>query len=84
MRQGNSLNHDQDGQNVLYGDGHADWETNPYCGTQHDNIFTGRYSAAAQPASYTPFVSGGSLGIGQIGTSPYDSTDSILLPSANP
>ena len=25
MKQGNSNNHDEDGQNVLYGDGHVSW-----------------------------------------------------------
>jgi prepilin-type N-terminal cleavage/methylation domain-containing protein len=83
MRLGNSLNHDQDGQNVLYGDGHADWETNPYCGTQHDNIFTGRYKASAS-AYTTPFISGGDLALGSPASSPYDSTDSVLLPTASP
>jgi len=83
MRLGNSLNHDQDGQNVLYGDGHADWETNPYCGTQHDNIFTGRYGLST-PTSNSPFVSGGSLTVNAANTSPYDSSDSILLPTATP
>ncbi len=82
MRYGNSQNHDMDGQNVLYGDGHADWETNPYCGTQHDNIFTGRYSTGAASLYPTgPFVSGGSILIGNVKTGPYDNTDSILLPT---
>ena len=47
MRQANSQNHDQDGQNVLFGDGHADWQTNPFCGTQHDNIYTGRATTSS-------------------------------------
>jgi prepilin-type N-terminal cleavage/methylation domain-containing protein len=80
MRLANSQNHDQDGQNVLFGDGHADWETNPFCGTQHDNIFTGRYPASA---GATPFVSGGSLAISSGSTSPGDNADSILLPTVN-
>jgi prepilin-type N-terminal cleavage/methylation domain-containing protein len=84
MRQANSANHNQDGQNVLYGDGHADWETNPFCGTQHDNIFTGRYTGSANFYSATgPFVSGGSLTAGQSASGPYDVADSILLPAAN-
>ena len=37
---GNSKNHDQDGQNVLYADGHAEFQQTPLCGTQKDNIYT--------------------------------------------
>ena len=78
MRQGNSTNHDQDGQNVLFGDGHADWQTNPFCGTQHDNIFTGRYGTSV--AGSSPFVSGGVLLIGNASSGPFDGTDSCLFP----
>jgi prepilin-type processing-associated H-X9-DG protein len=79
MRQGNSANHQQDGQNVLYGDGHAEWMNNPFCGSQHDNIYTGQGPGTAVTANY-PFVSGGSLAAGQSGSSPHDKLDSILLP----
>ncbi len=83
MRQGNSANHDQDGQNVLFGDGHADWQTNPYCGTQHDNIFTGRYTGT-EVSGANPFVSGGSISVGSASTAAADGADSILLPTASP
>ena len=36
----NSGNHNGDGQNVGFGDDHVSWETNPYVGSQQDNIFT--------------------------------------------
>ncbi len=36
----NSGNHDGDGENVGFADGHVAWETTPYCGMNHDNIFT--------------------------------------------
>ena len=32
IKTGNSPNHKQSGQNVLYGDGHATWNTTPFCG----------------------------------------------------
>jgi prepilin-type N-terminal cleavage/methylation domain-containing protein/prepilin-type processing-associated H-X9-DG protein len=80
MRNGNSPNHQQDGQNVLFGDGHAEWETTMYCGTQHDNIYTGQYGGTT--ASPYPFVTGGSCTPGSK-ASPWDSSDSILLPNAN-
>jgi prepilin-type processing-associated H-X9-DG protein len=39
MRLGNSNNHDKDGQNILYGDGHVAWEASPFVGIDRDNIF---------------------------------------------
>jgi prepilin-type N-terminal cleavage/methylation domain-containing protein len=35
----NSGNHNGDGQNVGFGDGHVTWEVNPYVGQDNDNIF---------------------------------------------
>jgi prepilin-type N-terminal cleavage/methylation domain-containing protein/prepilin-type processing-associated H-X9-DG protein len=82
MRQGNSANHQQDGQNVLYGDGHAEWMNNPFCGSQHDNIYTGMYGNANAGKTGYPFISGGSLVHASVNSSPYDNLDSILLPYA--
>jgi prepilin-type N-terminal cleavage/methylation domain-containing protein/prepilin-type processing-associated H-X9-DG protein len=67
MKQGNSNNHDEDGQNVLYGDGHVSFEQNPFVGVQRDNIFTTKLNS-------TSFTGGLVL------QSPFDGNDSILLP----
>lgn len=67
MKQANSNNHDQDGQNILYGDGHVTFETNPFAGVSRDNIFTTKTNSS--------LLSGGS-----VDNSPYDGNDSILLP----
>jgi prepilin-type processing-associated H-X9-DG protein len=40
MKQANSRNHDRDGQNILYGDGHVAWESNPFVGVNRDNIYS--------------------------------------------
>ncbi len=78
-RQGNSNNHDKDGQNILYGDGHVEFMQNPFVGVQRDNIFTAR--------TVTTTTSGGATGIyGNNATtfwqtSPYDANDSFLLPT---
>jgi len=40
LRAGNSNNHDKDGQNILYGDGHVAWESTPFAGVNRDNIYT--------------------------------------------
>jgi prepilin-type N-terminal cleavage/methylation domain-containing protein/prepilin-type processing-associated H-X9-DG protein len=68
MRGGNSANHDQEGQNVLYGDGHVEWQQNPFVGTQRDNIFVARTVS-------TPTAVGGTF----LG-SPFDQNDTVLLP----
>ena len=40
MHKGNSGNHEQEGQNVLYGDGHVTYQLTPLCGVNGDNIYT--------------------------------------------
>ncbi len=67
MRQANSLNHGRDGQNVLFGDGHVEFVTTPFCGVKRDNIYTRR-----SPSSPT--------GSSSVVDSPYDAEDSVLLP----
>jgi len=42
MKQAISRNHERDGMNVLYGDGHVSWQTTPFCGANGDNIFTNK------------------------------------------
>jgi len=69
MKFGNSNNHDKDGQNVLYGDGHVEFQSNPFCGTQRDNIF-------ARRASSTGFSSDS----GNPFSGSYDANDNVLLP----
>ncbi len=40
QRYGNSMVHNEDGQNVLFVDGHISFETRAYCGLEDDNIYT--------------------------------------------
>jgi prepilin-type processing-associated H-X9-DG protein len=67
MKQGNSNNHDEDGQNILFGDGHVSFEQNPFVGVQRDNIFTTKTGSTAFTG-------------GPVQQSPFDGNDSILLP----
>ncbi len=39
MKKANSENHEKDGQNVLFGDGHVDWEKSALVGISGDNIY---------------------------------------------
>jgi len=79
MQKANSPNHQGQGENVLYGDGHAEFQQNPFCGSKRDCIYT---------------VSGSTNGTGDITTnkanppsggtcSPKWSGDTVLLPTAN-
>ena len=76
----NSPNHNGDGQNVLFADGHVDFSATPFCGMQRpagpgaavpyrDNIYTfgSVPSAAAGPNG--------------IAGAPVDALDSVLLPA---
>ena len=40
LQKGNSTNHGGDGQNVLFGDGHVQFDKTPFCGVQEDNLYT--------------------------------------------
>ena len=68
MKQGNTNNHDKDGQNILYGDGHVAWESNPFVGVNRDNIYTAANSST-----------GGNNTTLRAGS--YDANDSNLQPS---
>ncbi len=70
--EGNSHNHQGDGQNVLYVDGHVDFKTTPLCGMKDENIFT-------YGDSGTDFPKKGGEGV--VGP-PSGPSDSILLPTA--
>jgi prepilin-type processing-associated H-X9-DG protein len=75
MQAGNSNNHQNEGQNVLYGDGHVDFNQSPFCGplrsmgtnmTWNDNIYTAGQGQTGGKAE---------------GSLPLDQLDNILLPT---
>jgi prepilin-type N-terminal cleavage/methylation domain-containing protein/prepilin-type processing-associated H-X9-DG protein len=77
MSQANSQNHAQAGQNVLFGDGHVEFDQNPFVGVQRDNIFTA-YSTPGNNAN----MGGTNLtGSTAVLSGPGDGNDSILLPT---
>jgi len=40
VNQGNAITHQEDGQNVLFMDNHVNFEKQPFCGVNDDNIYT--------------------------------------------
>jgi len=79
MKKGNSLNHAQTGQNVLYGDCHVAWQATPMCGVQMDNI----YGPSAAPSTNSGTTTYTQIVIGNVGPSPSCGYDSVLLPCQN-
>jgi prepilin-type N-terminal cleavage/methylation domain-containing protein/prepilin-type processing-associated H-X9-DG protein len=69
MKQGNSNNHDEDGQNVLYGDGHVEFQQNPFCGVARDMIFARKLNSTGFQSAAVPLAQ-----------SPLNQDDSVLLP----
>jgi prepilin-type N-terminal cleavage/methylation domain-containing protein/prepilin-type processing-associated H-X9-DG protein len=67
QKYGNSNNHNKDGQNVLFADGHVEFDQTCLVGTNNDNIYT-----------YNP--GNNTLAIDMNGV-PLDNTDSWMLPT---
>ena len=77
---GNSFNHQRQGQNVLYGDGHVEWQNNQFCGYNQDPIYVSNGANASAPS--TPDLSGGTWKSDGV-TGPQWGYDSILYPKIN-
>lgn len=79
MLRANSANHNGDGQNVLYADGHVEFQNTPFCGMLRD---AGRPAKAFRDNIYT--FGNGHRTVGTIGVTgaPVDELDSVLLPPA--
>jgi len=77
----NSNNHKNDGQNVLYGDGHVEFQSSPYCGSYRDDvgyrdqIYTADNAKGVSNSTNHEqgFIGGSAL--------PQDQLDSVLLPT---
>ena len=78
MQKGNSLNHTSEGQNVLYADGHVEWQSTPYAGENR-----GQNSNTWLDNIYTVAISNTSSTGGVVQGQPYDDRDSIMLPTQN-
>jgi prepilin-type N-terminal cleavage/methylation domain-containing protein/prepilin-type processing-associated H-X9-DG protein len=78
MQLGNSNNHSKAGQNVLFGDGHVEFDNNCFQGINHDNIYTAASTIAGTGGQNGNMASS----VGTFGqTSPETGNDSFLLPT---
>ena len=78
MARGNSNNHSNEGEEVLYCDGHVEFQNTPFCGAQ-------RIGEVSRDNIYTYGDDQGATGKGNVGLSsgPFDLYDAYLLPSPN-
>lgn len=82
VRRGNSLNHGQQGQNVLFGDGHIAFHTSPFVGDPGDNMYTyGLSGYTENPDGRRSMPTKPSPGDGIEGP-PVHRRDAVLLPTA--
>jgi len=81
MQSGNSLNHATIGENVLYGDGHVDFDLQPLVGINRDCIYSigGTRNSDGQGGCLPQ--NGALMGTAAVWGSPYSHDDSILLPT---
>jgi len=78
MQLANSPNHQGQGENVLYGDGHAEFQQNPFCGSKRDCIYTVSGSTNGGVTTNKQAPTNG----GTTNCIPTWSGDSVLLPGA--
>jgi len=81
-RGGNSVNHDRDGQNLLYADGHAEFQNTSMVGQNNDNVYN-KASATPQTgngASAAAALTGSTAAGGD--STPAGPEDTILLPAS--
>ena len=79
MQLANSPNHQGQGENVLYGDGHAEFQQNPFCGTKRDCIYT---VSGSTDGSNTTSKTNPTKGGGSGNCWPKWAGDTVLLPAA--
>jgi prepilin-type N-terminal cleavage/methylation domain-containing protein/prepilin-type processing-associated H-X9-DG protein len=78
MQTANSPNHQGQGENVLYGDGHAEFQANPFCGQLKDCIYTRSGSTNGSVTNSKAVPTNGNAN-----TIPSWAGDSVLLPGSN-
>jgi len=79
MQKANSPNHQGAGENVLYGDGHVEFQQNPFCGTKRDCIYTVA-GAGTGPGFETP--TSNTVPLSNSNSMPIWAGDSVCIPTS--
>ncbi|MGA2496418.1 MAG: hypothetical protein ABSH20_01680 [Tepidisphaeraceae bacterium] len=77
QRLANSRNHERDGQNVLYNDGHVEWSQSSFCGANKDNIYT---AAKIWQGSVTFYQTDPAASKDTVTADPQLDLDTVLIP----
>jgi len=72
MKKANSANHNGAGENLMYGDGHVQFESNPFTGAQRDCVYTASDASQAQTSKTEPTPAS---------CAPTWQMDSVLIPT---
>jgi prepilin-type N-terminal cleavage/methylation domain-containing protein len=76
----NSKNHEQDGQNILFNDGHCEWSTTAFAGANKDNIYSQATTTGTPPQQANP-AANAAYPTAATGQEPKLDLDTILLPA---
>jgi len=76
----NSKNHETDGQNVLFNDGHCEWSTTSWVGANKDCIYSQANTAGTPPTQVSPNATSKAWPNTDAGAQPSLDLDTILIP----
>jgi prepilin-type N-terminal cleavage/methylation domain-containing protein len=76
----NSKNHETDGQNVLFNDGHCEWSTHAWVGANKDNIYSRASVSGTPPAQVSPNAGSAGWPTTDANAQPALDLDTILIP----
>jgi len=74
MKKANSPNHNGAGENLMYGDGHVQFESNPFSGTKRDCVYTNSPNDTTATSQKEPTQAADNI--------PGWQSDSVLIPTA--
>jgi len=76
----NSRNHEQDGENVLFNDGHCEWTTTSWVGANRDCIYANAKVSGTPPIQSTPAANNGNAPNSGANAQPLLDLDTVLIP----
>jgi len=77
----NSKNHEGDGENVLFNDGHCEWTTTSWVGANKDCIYSSATTQGTPPTQVSPDAGSSAFCNTDPGAQPKLDLDSVLIPA---